>query len=264
MKKSNTTTNFTGERYISEVFDDDSEISLSHIKRYEFARKYVSSNCMVLDVACGKGYGSKILFGVAEKVVGIDIDVATISAARKKYKENNLSFIVGDASNINFPDGFFDCVVSFETIEHLNKRKQKIFLKEVYRLLKPGGIFIVSTPDKDVYGRGYNEYHEHEFSRSEFVKFLRKKFNDIVLFGQDIRVYKSKISLKIRKSLEFLRHVFGIIGIKDIIPKYLRNKLSTVAISATPSRKSNEAIFDVRKLNSNKETAKFLVAVCKK
>jgi hypothetical protein len=78
-----------------------------------------------------------------------------------------------------------DAVVSFETIEHFYEHDQ--FLAEVRRVLRPGGRFIVSSPERDVYsptGSNANPYHARELSRKEFVRFLRNSFAHVRLLGQ--------------------------------------------------------------------------------
>jgi SAM-dependent methyltransferase len=70
-------------------------------------------------------------------------------------------------------------VVSFETIEHLAEAAQERFLDEVRRVLGPGGIFVVSTPDKETYAEELhqeNEFHEREFTAAEFRAFLSERF----------------------------------------------------------------------------------------
>ncbi len=144
---------FTGERYVPELFKKQENIAQMHQERYKFAAKYVSG-MSVLDVACGEGYGSDMLSREARNLVGVDIDEITINSAKDKYKRDNLKFLVGGVSNIPVKNLSIDVVVSFETIEHVRLKEQIAFLEEVSRILRKDGIFIVSTPDKDVGGGG--------------------------------------------------------------------------------------------------------------
>jgi ubiquinone/menaquinone biosynthesis C-methylase UbiE len=125
---------FTGERFLSNI--SQFEISYEHWHRYLYASNFVK-NRVVLDIACGEGYGSYLLSKQAKSVVGVDIDSMTIEYAKNNYITSNLSFITGSASKIPISDHHcFDIIVSFETIEHLSEEDQFEFLSEIKRLLK--------------------------------------------------------------------------------------------------------------------------------
>jgi len=124
---------FTGERFIP---TEQGKIRLEHYHRYATILDVVS-NKDVLDVACGEGYGSEIIAGIARTVVGVDISEKTVLHATKNYKKENLEFHQGDATKLNFTNDSFDVVVSFETIEHL--LQQEKVLSEFKRVLKQDG-----------------------------------------------------------------------------------------------------------------------------
>lgn len=160
---------FTGERMTSEV---GGQIEFEHLHRYFYARQLARGR-VVLDVACGEGYGSAYLAQVAERVVGVDIDAESIAHAQASYGRPNLEYVAGSALDIPLPDASVDLVVSFETIEHFYEHER--FLGEVKRVLKPDGLFIVSTPDRDIYSApddDSNPYHVRELTRAEFAELL--------------------------------------------------------------------------------------------
>ena len=155
-----------------------------HIDRYEFAKKYVSEKS-VLDVACGSGYGSFMLSKTAKSVTGVDISIDAIEYAKTNYPASNIQYYSDDATHLLFYDGSFDVVISFETIEHIPD--YKTFLKECRRVLKPGGVFICSTPNALVSspdGNIENPYHVVEFSYDEFNNILQDHFSTIEVHGQ--------------------------------------------------------------------------------
>ena len=165
------------------------ENAYEHWHRYLWARDLCRGK-RVLDVASGEGYGSFLLAGVARSVVGVDISAPAVEHARQHYPAENLEFRVGRAEALpDQPSASFDVVVSFETIEHLGEAAQERFLDEVRRVLVPGGLFIVSTPDEEDYAgelHEENEFHEREFTADEFRKFLSSRFPHIRFFGQRI------------------------------------------------------------------------------
>ena len=167
----------TGERMILNRMNKNTEIE--HLCRYKYAKQFVKGK-RVLDAACGSGYGSKMLAEKAESVIGIDISEETIQYACDNYLTSNVEFMVGSIEKLLFEDNFFDVVVSFETIEHVNEQIQNSFLKEIKRVLKDDGILIMSTPDKKLFtdersGKP-SEFHVKEFYKEDFLKFLYKEF----------------------------------------------------------------------------------------
>ncbi len=168
---------FTGERYVQE-FDINSEISIYHMQRYMNVLRYCKDKC-VLDAACGEGYGSNIISDVAKNVIGVDISDEAVSNAQTKYKKDNLTFIKCSVTDIPVESGFFDIVISFETIEHINENDQIKFFEQIKRLLKPDGVLIMSSPDKLTYSdipEYNNPYHQHELYFSEFDSLVKKYF----------------------------------------------------------------------------------------
>ena len=157
-------------------------IAYEHLHRYALCRDRVAGQ-RVLDVACGAGYGTNILAEVAAETVGVDIDAGAISRASKKYRRENLKFITADCCDMPFEASSFDVVVANEMIEHIND--QESFLREVKRVLKPGGLLLVSTPNKPVYNRYKppNPFHVAEMDVAEFRRLLRRHFKHVRLTG---------------------------------------------------------------------------------
>ncbi|MDP2827017.1 MAG: class I SAM-dependent methyltransferase [Sulfuricellaceae bacterium] len=182
---------FTGERFLPTC---SGEIWLEHWHRYAFASQY-ASGLRVLDVACGEGYGSHLLAQQgAEMVVGVDISPAAACHAGSRYGDR-ASFIVGSCAVLPFPDQSFDRVVSFETIEHISAEDQERMLAEIRRVLKPGGLFILSSPNKKTYSddrQYHNEFHLKELYRDELDSLLSPYFPATRWLGQKL-VFNSVI-----------------------------------------------------------------------
>ncbi len=182
------------ERYVPEQHEI-SPIVYEHWHRYYFARAF-SRNKVVVDIACGEGYGSQLLSGVASSITGIDKDSETIRVARQKYSAPNLKYLEGSVTSIPLQAAVADVVVSFETIEHVAEADQQTMFDEVRRVLKPGGIFLVSTPNLSsrFFTEGENKFHLREFSHAEFVEFCRERFKHVTLLGQNLIVGSSIVT----------------------------------------------------------------------
>jgi SAM-dependent methyltransferase len=174
---------WTGERLVP--WANDAQVAYEHFHRYLWAQPLVAGR-RVLDLASGEGFGSALLADTAHSVVGVDIDERAIEHSRRNYEAPNLEFRVASATDLaGFDDGAFDAVVAFEMIEHV--AEQETVLAEVGRVLAPGGLMIVSTPEREAYSadRDYvNPYHERELSRNELSGLLRTHFSSLALFTQ--------------------------------------------------------------------------------
>jgi SAM-dependent methyltransferase len=213
---------FTGERFTPECVR---EIWYEHWHRYVFARRFVAGK-RVLDAACGEGYGSALLASAAAEVVGVDIDPASITHARGRYGAlSNLSFEVGDATALDFPDRRFDVVVSFETLEHV--AAQQNLLAGCARVLADDGVLLISSPDKREYSEVagfHNEFHVRELYRDEFVDLVRPHFPSMRLYGQKLLFQSAVWSLDHAgggcEAWTASRHAATIAGNLDYAPLY--------------------------------------------
>ncbi|THF73250.1 methyltransferase domain-containing protein [Cohnella fermenti] len=182
---------FTGERLVlsDAVLGSHPDVFAEHVYRYRLAQPYAFGK-LVLDAACGTGYGTRMLKDAgALAVSGIDVDAVSVELAARDYGGPGVAFKVGNVLSLPFPDGVFDLVVSFETIEHVPDGSD--WLKEAARVLKPGGRLIISTPNRDVtnphrqFGQSMsNPYHCFEYSLGEFVGELAALYDIESIHGQ--------------------------------------------------------------------------------
>lgn len=167
---------FTGERLIPNL-NFSAAFYYEHMIRYLFAVHFAKGKT-VLDVGCGEGYGSNLLssHGKAKKVFGIDIDPASIKHAKKHYVSKSVHYAVDSAETLStIKDKSIDLVVCFELIEHI--KDQKACFKNIKRVLKKGGVMIVSTPNKHVYPKG-NPFHLKELYPHEFRTLVSSFFKN--------------------------------------------------------------------------------------
>ncbi len=121
----------------------------NEINRFGVTAPLCSGN--VLEIGCANGDLSSIISMHVDNHFGIDIDPVAIELARLKaydYGLDNCYFNLGDGSNLDYNDNSFDTVVLAEVLEHVND--PNIFIKEAFRVCKPGGKVIISVP------RGYS------------------------------------------------------------------------------------------------------------
>jgi len=176
---------FTGERWVPGAVGYE-HLFLEHVTRYMFASHFVGDK-RVLDAGCGSGYGSyHLAHGGARSVLGIDRSEETIAYCREHFEYEGLAFQAGDALNTELQADAFDVIVAFELFEHLAEPER--FLGEMHRLLKPGGVFVLSTPNANTYAaggeHGENPYHVREYTPDEFRGFLDRRFPRIAYYAQ--------------------------------------------------------------------------------
>ncbi len=197
-----------------------------HVARYAFAGQFVEGKA-VLDIACGDGYGASYLMNKgAKKVVGGDYSEEAIEYARRHYQKDGLNFLRLDAQEMPFANNSFDVVVSFETIEHLERYED--FLKGCRRVLKDDGIFICGTPNIKA-GFGYKyPFHFKEFSLEEFNELIARHFAEVELYGQS---FLNKADMIKRESIRRLGFIFCFIpySVKGFLKRFIPPKLGLIA-----------------------------------
>lgn len=160
-----------------------------HLVRYDFASKMTPESESALDVACGAGYGTYMVSASKScPVVGVDIDHGAIDWARAAYASDSpkLNFMTMDATAMNFPDGKFDLITSFETLEHVSDTEK--FSAEIFRVLKPGGFLVISVPDRvtNVDSGIVNHYHYSEMDLCEFAAHLDHRYEEATFWVQTL------------------------------------------------------------------------------
>ena len=159
-------------------------LRLMHLRAYDEAVSHATRRD-VLDVGCNTGYGTMRFVPVAHRVVGVDVSPRAIEAARERAPDGRPEFVVTTGFELPFPAASFDLVTSFQVLEHVPD--PIAFLRELARVLRPGGMVILATPNAAT--RLYpgmtpwNRFHVHEYVAAELAELLRSVFPRVTVLG---------------------------------------------------------------------------------
>lgn len=162
--------------------DKGDQTGVHHLIRYQWACAVLADSPpqRLLDVACGSGYGCAMLAEAlpTTQFVGADYDPAAVRYGNEHYASERVRFVEGDVHRWEESIGSerFDCVVSFDTLEH--SRHREIFLENLVNHLTPDGRLLLSTPsghDANILKPRWL-HHAIEYSSASLYDFLRRYF----------------------------------------------------------------------------------------
>lgn len=161
-------------------------VYLFHIATYDFARPQIAGG-RVLDFGCGTGYGASRISGECREIIGVDISADAIAIATERYDARNLQFKqIGRVEDgpIPFATSSFDAVLSFQVIEHI--AEPRVYLREIVRVLRPGGVAIIATPDRRTRlrprQRPWNRFHVTEYDPKSLEQLIAHDFDQVQFF----------------------------------------------------------------------------------
>ena len=163
-------------------------------------------NLDVLEIGTGQGYGSYYLSKKAKSVTGIDLNFSTAGLVKRyqdRYRRDNIDFVCADGVQLPFTQDSFDRVITCQVIEHIPEDKLILFLEEICRVLKDGGVLLVSTLNiehnlKNI--KTYEKYPEHhkEFTRDELYILLKNIFPRVDMYGLNIS-FRHRFFLRLKR-----------------------------------------------------------------
>jgi SAM-dependent methyltransferase len=160
----------TGERTIPGL-----DIENYWFRRHEVVYQRLAHRCAgrdVLEAGFGEGYGADLLADVARSVTGVDYDESAVAHVRARYPR--VAVHQGNLASLPLPDESVDVVVNFQVIEHLWDQPQ--FVAECRRVLRPGGLLMMSTPNRITFtpdsDTPLNPFHTRELNAAELTELL--------------------------------------------------------------------------------------------
>lgn len=137
--------------------------SIDHVQRYDIAASLVGGRT-VIDLGCGVGYGSAILAGTAERVVGVDVADEAVAEANSHYKSETTEFVASDgAEYLAANDTPGTAVVAFESIEHIEDLAPLV--AQLKARAARGDLLVLSVPNS-AFIEEENEFHVFNYSRA--------------------------------------------------------------------------------------------------
>jgi len=163
--------------YTTEIASDklvsDNPIHQRLLKAYIAAVPWVKGR--LLEIGCGEGRGIEVLAPRADAYLGLDKIHEVIERLKLKYPQYSFEqSVIPPLSSLE--TNTFDCIVSFQVIEHIEE--DRLFLEEIYRVLKPGGKAIISTPNIR-YSLSRNPWHIREYTPEELKDLCTSIFREV-------------------------------------------------------------------------------------
>ncbi len=167
--------------YTTEIASDklvsDNPIHQRLLKAYIAAKPWISGK--LLEVGCGEGRGVSELLPLADSYIGLDKIGEVIQSLKSQYPGVDFRQAVIPPFS-DFADNSFDTIVSFQVIEHIPN--DRLFLQEIYRMLKPGGKAVISTPNI-THTLSRNPWHEREYTPQQLIDLSKGIFDRVEAKG---------------------------------------------------------------------------------
>ena len=239
--------------YTTEITSDKivSDNPLHHrlLSAYVFAEKYINGD--VLELGCGEGRGIDIILKKSKSFTAIDkISEITERLSIKYPKEKFISSSFPPL--INIEDNSFDTIVTFQVIEHINN--DNLFVEEIYRILRPGGKALISTPNIEM-TLTRNPWHIREYTSRQLQDLTSKFFNKITMKGIAGNDKIKKYYEENKKSVSKFKRL-DILNLEKHLPNFLykipyeflnrinRNKLEADDKSLVSSISTNDYLLE--------------------
>ncbi len=190
---------------------------------YNAIASYIKRGDKILDLCCGTGTLTVLLARLLYKeceIIGADLSEGQIIQAKKKNSYQNLKFLVMNANHLNFNNNSFDKVIISAALHEMDQKQRLNVLKEVYRILKSGGVFLIfdhHEPKKTLKRLLYNFY----LGFSEMILSKSSEMQRSIIYELRESNFKILKQLTVRKFLDFFQII-----ISTVIKRGLHEKKS--------------------------------------
>ena len=198
----------TAERVSLEMTDN--YVFQRSLLAYHTAAKLVSGD--ILEIGTGSGYGVEIIAPKATRYISVDKTLP-----KNILQLDNVEYYDMTVPPIEFENGMFNAVVSFQVIEHIKEDLE--FVREVARVLRPGGMFVVSTPNAPM-SLTRNPWHVREYNADELRNILECHFSKVRAYGV---VGNEKVMSYYRKNRRSVRRImrYDVLDLQHRLPRKL-------------------------------------------
>ena len=188
----------------------DNYVFQRSVLAYHHAAELVEGD--ILEIGTGSGYGVEVIAPKATRYITVDKQLP-----QNPLQLENVEYYDMEVPPIEFENCSFDAVVSFQVIEHIED--DMTFVREVARVLRPGGKFVVSTPNAPM-SITRNPWHVREYKANELYNLLGCYFSNVELYGV---VGNEKIMEYYRKNCQSVRKItrFDILDLQHRLPRKL-------------------------------------------
>jgi len=218
----------------SESIPSDNPIHQRLLKPYVVAMDFVKGD--VLEVGCGEGRGIGLVLPQAATYSAIDKIESVVESLKEKFPQGR--FHAGNIPPLSpFADNSFDVALCFQVIEHI--KDDHSLLKEIHRVLKPGGVLLLTTPNRTL-SLSRNPWHVREYTASELSVLAHRFFSNTVVKGISgnslVMEYYERNKASVRRLMKWdvldLQHRLPAALLRipyELMNRFNRNKLHAAA-----------------------------------
>ncbi|MCP4458045.1 MAG: class I SAM-dependent methyltransferase [Cytophagales bacterium] len=200
----------------SDQIASDNPLHQRLLKAYHVAVPFIKGD--VLELGCGEGRGVDIISKIANSYLALDKIPEVINTLSERFPDQQFKQAIFPP--VDLPDESFDTVVNFQVIEHI--KDDHLYLKEIARLLKPGGTAIISTPNINM-TLSRNPWHIREYTGDELVGICKKYFSKVDMQGiagsKRVMEYHEKNRVSVQKIMKW-----DLLDLQYRLPRWLLQK----------------------------------------
>ncbi len=248
----------------SDTLTSDNPIHQRLIKAYYLALPRVNGD--LLEVGCGTGRGMALLHPACQRYVAVDkigsvLEALSLQFPTVEFQQMNLPPLEGIESNA------FDRVVSFQVIEHI--REDRWFLQEIRRVLKPGGLAFLSTPNSAM-SLTRNPWHIREYLPYELQELAASIFSRVEVHGI---TGNNKVMRYYQQNKEAVQRItrFDVLNLQHRLPAWmlkipydLLNRVNRNSLKKSDKQLVTEITHDDYLLTDEVTSALDLYCICTK